>query len=74
MDSWISANAQFFSGMSAQIANTIIRIFVGITVALGIARAALLPERFRTLRGGIEHDVVVSGALRALAEEVDLRN
>jgi lipoprotein-releasing system permease protein len=38
VDSWISTNAQFFSAMAAQIlANTLIRIFVGITVALGIA-------------------------------------
>ena len=38
VDSWISTNAQFFSAMTAQIlANTLIRIFVGITVALGIA-------------------------------------
>jgi lipoprotein-releasing system permease protein len=38
VDSWISTNAQFFSAMAAQIlANTLIRVFVGITVALGIA-------------------------------------
>ncbi len=38
VDSWISTNAQFFSAMAAQIlANTLIRIFVGLTVALGIA-------------------------------------
>ncbi len=38
VDSWISTNAQFFSAMSAQVlANTLIRVFVGITVALGIA-------------------------------------
>lgn len=38
VDSWISANTQFFSAMAAQIlANTLIRVFVGITVALGIA-------------------------------------
>jgi lipoprotein-releasing system permease protein len=38
VDSWISTNAQFFSAMSAQIlANTLIRFFVGLTVALGIA-------------------------------------
>jgi lipoprotein-releasing system permease protein len=38
VDSWISTNAQFFTAMSAQIlANTLIRIFVGLTVALGIA-------------------------------------
>ena len=38
VDSWIVTNAQFFSAMAAQIlANTLIRVFVGITVALGIA-------------------------------------
>ena len=38
VDSWISTNAQFFTAMSAQIlANTLIRVFVGLTVALGIA-------------------------------------
>jgi len=38
VDSWIRTNAQFFSAMAAQIlANTLIRMFVGLTVALGIA-------------------------------------
>ena len=38
VDSWIRTNAQFFSAMAAQIlANTLIRFFVGLTVALGIA-------------------------------------
>src|ERR1019366_10617270 len=38
VDSWIKTNAQFFTAMAAQIlANTLIRIFVGLTVALGIA-------------------------------------
>ncbi|MFO1413611.1 MAG: ABC transporter permease [Burkholderiales bacterium] len=38
VDSWISTNAQFFSAMSAQmLANSLIRLFVGLTVALGIA-------------------------------------
>jgi len=38
VDSWVRTNAQFFSAMAAQIlANTLIRIFVGLTVALGIA-------------------------------------
>ena len=38
VDSWIKTNAQFFSAMAAQIlANTLIRFFVGLTVALGIA-------------------------------------
>jgi lipoprotein-releasing system permease protein len=38
VESWIKTNAQFFSAMAAQIlANTLIRVFVGLTVALGIA-------------------------------------
>jgi lipoprotein-releasing system permease protein len=38
VDSWIKTNAQFFTAMAAQIlANTLIRFFVGLTVALGIA-------------------------------------
>jgi lipoprotein-releasing system permease protein len=38
VDSGIKTNAQFFSAMAAQIlANTLIRVFVGLTVALGIA-------------------------------------
>ena len=42
VDSWIKTNAQFFTAMAAQIlANTLIRIFVGLTVALGIASVLL---------------------------------
>lgn len=38
VDSWIVTNAQFFTAMKAQIlTNTLIRLFVGLTVALGIA-------------------------------------
>lgn len=38
VDSWIRTNAQFFTAMAAQtMTNTIIRVFVGLTVALGIA-------------------------------------
>jgi len=38
VDSWIKTNAQFFAAMAAQIlTNTLIRVFVGLTVALGIA-------------------------------------
>src|SRR6185295_14848807 len=38
VDSWIRTNAQFFAAMTAQIlTNTLIRVFVGLTVALGIA-------------------------------------
>jgi lipoprotein-releasing system permease protein len=37
-DSWIKTNAQFFSAVSAQTtANTAIRVFVGLSVAFGIA-------------------------------------
>lgn len=37
-ESWIKTNAQFFSAMRAQImTNTLIRVFVGISVAFGIA-------------------------------------
>ena len=38
VESWIVTNAQFFTAMKAQIlSNTLIRVFVGLTVALGIA-------------------------------------
>jgi lipoprotein-releasing system permease protein len=38
VESWIVTNAQFFTAMKAQIlTNTLIRLFVGLTVALGIA-------------------------------------
>jgi lipoprotein-releasing system permease protein len=37
-DSWIRTNAQFFTAMAAQsLSNTLIRFFVGLTAALGIA-------------------------------------
>lgn len=37
-ESWIASNAQFFSALAAQsMSNTIIRFFVGLTAALGIA-------------------------------------
>ena len=37
-DSWIKTNAQFFTAMAAQsLSNTLIRLFVGLTAALGIA-------------------------------------
>ncbi len=41
--SWISSNAQFFSALAAQsMSNTIIRFFVGLTAALGIASVLLV--------------------------------
>ena len=37
-DSWIKTNAQFFTGVNAQkSSNTLIRVFVGLSVAFGIA-------------------------------------
>jgi len=37
-DSWIKTNAQFFTAIAAQtLSNTLIRFFVGLTAALGIA-------------------------------------
>lgn len=37
-DSWIKTNAQFFTAMAAQtLSNTLIRFFIGLTAALGIA-------------------------------------
>jgi lipoprotein-releasing system permease protein len=38
VESWITSNAQFFTALAAQsMSNTIIRFFVGLTAALGIA-------------------------------------
>lgn len=38
VDSWITTNAQFFTAIAAQkLSNTLIRFFVGLTAALGIA-------------------------------------
>ena len=37
-DSWIKTNAQFFTAVNAQqTSNTLIRVFVGLSVAFGIA-------------------------------------
>ncbi len=42
-DSWIETNAQFFTAVSAQtLSNTVIRIFVGLSVAFGIASVLLV--------------------------------
>ena len=42
-DSWIKTNAQFFSAMRAQTAtNTLIRVFVGLSVAFGIAAVLIV--------------------------------
>jgi lipoprotein-releasing system permease protein len=42
-DSWIRTNAQFFSAMAAQaLSNSVIRFFVGLTAALGIASVLIV--------------------------------
>jgi lipoprotein-releasing system permease protein len=42
-DSWIKTNAQFFTALHAQItANTLIRVFVGLSVAFGIAAVLIV--------------------------------
>jgi lipoprotein-releasing system permease protein len=42
-DSWITTNAQFFAAVNAQtIANTLIRMFVGLSVAFGIAAVLIV--------------------------------
>lgn len=42
-DSWIATNAQFFTAINAQsLSNTVIRIFVGLSVALGIASVLIV--------------------------------
>ncbi|RPH42239.1 MAG: ABC transporter permease [Burkholderiales bacterium] len=51
-DSWITANAQFFTAVSAQTtANTAIRFFVGLSVAFGIASvlAVVVVQRSREI-------------------------
>ena len=42
-DSWIKTNAQFFTAVNAQLlSNTIIRVFVGLSVAFGIASVLIV--------------------------------
>jgi lipoprotein-releasing system permease protein len=79
VDSWISTNAQFFSAMSAQIlANTLIRVFVGITVALGIASVLVVSvvqkskeigilRAMGTARGQILRVFLIQGGAMGLA-------
>jgi len=53
-DSWIKTNAQFFTAMGAQIVtNTLIRIFVGLTVALGIASVLIVSVVQKSAEVGI---------------------
>jgi lipoprotein-releasing system permease protein len=78
-DSWIKTNAQFFSAISAQIiANTAIRIFVGLSVAFGIASVLFVSvvqkskeigilRAMGTTRGQIMRLFLLQGGLLGLA-------
>jgi lipoprotein-releasing system permease protein len=53
-DSWIRTNAQFFTAMAAQtLSNTLIRFFVGLTAALGIASVLVVSVVQKTREIGI---------------------
>jgi lipoprotein-releasing system permease protein len=53
-DSWIKTNAQFFTAMAAQtLSNTLIRFFVGLTAALGIASVLVVSVVQKTREIGI---------------------
>jgi len=53
-DSWISTNAQFFSALKAQtISNTVIRLFVALSVAFGIASVLVVSVVQRSKEIGI---------------------
>jgi lipoprotein-releasing system permease protein len=53
-DSWIATNAQFFTAVQAQIyTNTLIRIFVGLSVAFGIAAVLIVSVIQRSKEIGI---------------------
>ena len=53
-ESWIATNAQFFAAMRAQInTNTLIRVFVGLSVAFGIAAVLVVSVIQRSLDIGI---------------------
>ena len=53
-DSWIATNAQFFTAVQAQIyTNTLIRLFVGLSVAFGIAAVLVVSVIQRSKEIGI---------------------
>lgn len=53
-DSWIKTNAQFFTAIAAQtLSNTLIRFFVGLTAALGIASVLVVSVVQKTREIGI---------------------
>jgi lipoprotein-releasing system permease protein len=77
-DSWIKTNAQFFTAVNAQtIANTLIRIFVGLSVASGIAAVLIVSVIQRskdigilramgTSRGRVLRTFLIQGGLLGL--------
>jgi ABC-type transport system, involved in lipoprotein release, permease component len=78
-DSWIANNAQFFSAVQAQTtANTTIRVFVGLSVAFGIASVLVVSvvQKSREIgilraigisRGQIMRTFLIQGGLLGLA-------
>ena len=81
-DSWIKTNAQFFTAMLAQtLTNRLIRFFVGLTAALGIASVlvvSVVPKSkeigilraMGTSRGQVLRVFLLQGAVMALAGSV----
>ncbi|MGZ8202371.1 MAG: ABC transporter permease [Burkholderiales bacterium] len=82
IDSWIRTNEQFFTAMAAQImTNTLIRIFVGLTVALGIASVLVVSviqkskeigilRAMGTSREQVQRVFLIQGAFMGLAGAV----
>ncbi len=81
-DSWIKTNAQFFTAMAAQIlTNRLIRFFVGLTAALGIASVLVVSvvqkskeigilRAMGTSRGQVLRLFLLQGALMGLVGSV----
>ena len=81
-DSWIKTNAQFFTAIAAQsLSNTVIRFFVGLTAALGIASVLVVSvvqkskeigilRAMGTSRGQILRLFLVQGGAMGLAGSV----
>jgi lipoprotein-releasing system permease protein len=77
-ESWIATNAQFFTAVNAQqSSNTVIRVFVGLSVALGIAAVLVVSVIQRskdigilramgTTRGQVLRIFLIQGALLGL--------
>ena len=82
VDSWIRTNEQFFTAMAAQsMTNTLIRVFVGLTVALGIASVLVVSviqkskeigilRAMGTSRQQVQRVFLIQGAFMGLAGAV----